>query len=149
VDGLLELLGLGRFADKFVNELSTGTRRAVDLACIMAAEPKLVLLDEPSSGLAQAETEELGPVLLRVARETGCGMLLIEHDLPLITAVSDRLVALELGAVIAQGPPAEVVAHPRVLASYLAASEDVLARSGTRMAAIAAALTDVPSRKVD
>jgi ABC-type branched-subunit amino acid transport system ATPase component/ABC-type branched-subunit amino acid transport system permease subunit/MFS family permease len=140
VDGLIELLGLTAFADKFVSELSTGTRRAVDVACIMAAEPKMLLLDEPSSGLAQAETEELGPVLTRVARETGCGMLVIEHDLPLVSSVSDRLVAMELGATIASGLPSEVVQDRRVLESYLSASEDVITRSGTRMAAIAAAL---------
>src|SRR5205085_3239454 len=106
-----ELLGLGAFADKFVSELSTGTRRAVDVACIMAAEPKMLLLDEPSSGLAQAETEEMGPVLLRVVRETGCGMLVIEHDLPLITSVADRLVAMELGRTVVSGPPREIVNH--------------------------------------
>jgi ABC-type branched-subunit amino acid transport system ATPase component/predicted MFS family arabinose efflux permease len=140
IDGLIDLLGLGAFADKFVSELSTGTRRAVDVACIMAAEPKMLLLDEPSSGLAQAETEEIGPVLLRVAKDTGCGMLVIEHDLPLITSVSDRLVAMELGATIATGPPRDVVQDPRVLDSYLATSDETIARSGSRMASIAAAL---------
>jgi branched-chain amino acid transport system ATP-binding protein len=130
IDDLIDILGLGRYADKFVRELSTGTRRAVDVACIMAAEPTLLLLDEPSSGLAQAETEQLGPVLLRVARQTGASLLLIEHDLRLITSVSDRLVAMELGATIATGPPDEVVNDPRVLASYLAASTDTIDRSG-------------------
>ncbi len=140
VDGLVELLGLGAFAEKFVGELSTGTRRAVDVACIMAAEPKMLLLDEPSSGLAQAETEEMAPVLLRVVRETGCGMLVIEHDLPLITSVSDRLLAMELGATIASGAPQDVITDRRVLDSYLATSDEVIARSGSRMATIAAAL---------
>src|SRR6202007_1939399 len=104
VDGFIELLGLTDYADKFVRELSTGTRRAVEVACQMAAEPKMLLLDEPSSGLAQAETEgaprgarlaepssglaqaeteALGPALLRIVKETGCGILVIEHDLPL------------------------------------------------------------------
>ena len=131
VDGLIELLGLDAFADKFVGELSTGSRRAVDVACVMAAEPKVLLLDEPSSGLAQAETEELGPVITRIVKETGCGVLVIEHDMPLITSVSDRLVAMELGATIAAGTPAEVTNDPRVLASYLAASDSVIERSNT------------------
>src|SRR5260370_23418920 len=87
IDELVEMLSREAYANKFVGELSTGTRRAVDIACIMAAEPRLLLLDEPSSGLAQAETEELGPVLVRVARDAGCGMLVIEHDLPLITSI--------------------------------------------------------------
>jgi len=140
IDDLVELLSLDAYANKFVGELSTGTRRAVDVACIMAAEPAVLLLDEPSSGLAQAETEELGPVLVRVARDTGCGMLVIEHDLPLITSISDRLVAMELGATIVAGSPEEVVSNPQVLASYLAASEDVLARSDSAMATIAKAV---------
>jgi ABC-type branched-subunit amino acid transport system ATPase component len=129
VDALIEQLGLEAYADKFVNELSTGTRRAVDIACVMAAEPRVLLLDEPSSGLAQAETEELGPLLLRLARQTGCGMLVIEHDVPLITSISDRMYAMDLGAVIASGTPREVQEDPNVKDSYLAASADVLARS--------------------
>ncbi len=145
VDGYVELLGLGAYADKFVRELSTGTRRAVEVACQMAAEPKLLLLDEPSSGLAQAETEALGPALLRIVRETGCGMLVIEHDLPLITSISDRLVAMELGVVLTTGTPSEVTTDPRVLASYLAASADVIERSGSRVGSVLASLTETES----
>lgn len=140
VDDLIDLLGLSAYANKFVRELSTGTRRAVDMACIMAADPKLLLLDEPSSGLAQAETEELGPVLLQVAHDTGCAMLVIEHDLPLITSLSDRLAAMELGSVVVTGTPQDVVNDQRVLASYLSATEEVLARSDTAMATIASAV---------
>jgi branched-chain amino acid transport system ATP-binding protein len=141
VENLVDLLGLDAYADAFVGELSTGTRRAVDLACVLASEPRVLLLDEPSSGLAQAEIEELGPTLKGVARQTGCAMLLIEHDLPLVTSVSSRLLALELGAMVVEGPPEDVCNDPRVVAAYLAASRDVLARSGERGAAIAAALS--------
>ncbi|HVL81023.1 MAG TPA: MFS transporter [Actinomycetota bacterium] len=130
VDALIEILGLEAYANKFVGEISTGTRRTVDIACIMASQPRVLLLDEPSSGLAQAETEEMGPVLTRLVRETGAGLLVIEHDIPLITSVSDRLVAMELGRVLVAGDPAEVVNHPQVMASYLSASEGVLHRSG-------------------
>ena len=142
VDGYVELLGLGAFADKFLSELSTGTRRAVEIACQMAAEPDVVLLDEPSSGLAQAETEVLGPTLLRMVRETGCALLVVEHDLPLVTRLSDRLIAMELGRVIATGPPDEVLRNPDVLRSYLAASADVIERSGSRVASVLQTITD-------
>ena len=99
VDNLVDLLNLSRYADAFVSELSTGTRRAVDLACVLASEPQVLLLDEPSSGLAQGEVEELGPTLKGIARQTGCAMVLIEHDMPLVTSVSSRLLTLELGRV--------------------------------------------------
>jgi branched-chain amino acid transport system ATP-binding protein len=142
VDGNIELLGLERHADKYLRELSTGTRRAVDVACVMALEPKILLLDEPSSGLAQAEVEALAPTMERIVRETGCGLLVIEHDLPLLTSVSNRLIAMELGKVLTIGPPDEVVKDPQVLRSYLAASNDVIERSGSRVGAALNKLTD-------
>jgi ABC-type branched-subunit amino acid transport system ATPase component/predicted MFS family arabinose efflux permease len=128
-DRLVDLLGLGGFRDAFVRELSTGTRRIVDLACVLAAEPKIVLLDEPSAGVAQRETEELGPLLQRVRTETGCSILLIEHDMPLISAVADELVALDQGRVLTQGRPADVLAHPDVVSAYLGTSEAAVNRS--------------------
>ncbi|HUR50408.1 MAG TPA: MFS transporter [Acidimicrobiales bacterium] len=139
VDRLIDLLGLDAYADATLSELSTGTRRAVDMACVIALEPVVLLLDEPSSGLAQAESEALGPLLSRIVRETGCGMLLIEHDLPLVTVLSDRLVAMESGTVLVEGAPHDVRSDPRVLASYLAASDDVVQRSG-RLGALASML---------
>ncbi len=132
VDRLIDLNGIGDFRDKFVRELSTGSRRIVDLACILAADPKVILLDEPSSGVAQKETEELGPLLQRIRYETGCAMLIIEHDMPLITSVADELVALELGTVLLRGRPDAVVSDPRVVTSYLGTSEEVIQRSGHR-----------------
>jgi ABC-type branched-subunit amino acid transport system ATPase component len=130
VDNLVESLGLGAFANKFVNELSTGSRRIVDIACLLAAAPRLLLLDEPSSGLAQAETEQLAPVIGRIVKETGCGVLIIEHDLGLVASVSDRLVAMRLGEVIAEGVPNEVLRDQEVVDVLLGgASEAVLNRS--------------------
>ena len=130
VENLVESLGLEPYASKFLNELSTGTRRIVDIACQLAAQPKLLLLDEPSSGLAQAETEILGPVIGRIVRETGCGVLVIEHDLGLVASVSDRLVAMRLGEVMAEGTPAEVMADEEVMDAVLGgASEGVISRS--------------------
>ncbi|HVM10771.1 MAG TPA: MFS transporter [Acidimicrobiales bacterium] len=132
VDELIELMGIQAFADKFVSELSTGSRRIVDLACILAHEPKVILFDEPSSGIAQRETEALGPLLLRIRETTGASLLVIEHDMPLITSISDRMIALDLGTVVTDGPPHEVVNHPQVVASYLGTDEAVIARSGGR-----------------
>jgi branched-chain amino acid transport system ATP-binding protein len=129
-DRLVELLNLGDFRGKFVRELSTGSRRLVDLACVLAAEPKVLLLDEPSSGVAQRETEELGPLLLRVKYETGCSVLIIEHDMALVSSVSDELLALDLGAVVTRGTPDDVLEHPDVVRSYLGTDRAAISRSG-------------------
>jgi len=130
VHELIELLGLGAYRNKFVSELSTGTRRVVDLAMAICHRPKVLILDEPSSGIAQRESEALGPLLLRIQREIGCSLLVIEHDMPLVTSIAGVLVALELGRVIASGTPAEVVNHPEVVASYLGGDPAAIARSG-------------------
>ena len=130
VEEIIDLMGLGAFHDKFISELSTGSRRVVDLACVMAHEPTVLLLDEPSSGMAQKETEAMGPLLLRVKEATGCTMLLVEHDMPLVTSVSDELVALETGRVIVRGSPGDVTSNPRVVEAYLGTDERVVARSG-------------------
>jgi branched-chain amino acid transport system ATP-binding protein len=132
VDELIELMGLGAFSQKLTAELSTGSRRIVDLACILAQEPKLLLLDEPSGGVAQKETEALGPLLLRIRDRTGCSLMIIEHDMPMVSSVCDRLVALELGGVIAEGTPQDVLTHPAVIASYLGTDEAAIQRSGAQ-----------------
>jgi len=132
VDDLIELMGLGAFRDKFVAELSTGSRRIVDLAMSIAHEPTVLILDEPSSGIAQRETEALGPLLQRIREEAGCAMLVIEHDMPLITTVSDSIVALDLGRVVTQGPPREVLADERVVAAYLGNDPSSINRSTSK-----------------
>ncbi|HZT67222.1 MAG TPA: ATP-binding cassette domain-containing protein [Acidimicrobiales bacterium] len=130
VDDLIELMNLQAFRDKFVSELSTGSRRIVDLAMAIAHDPAVLILDEPSSGIAQRETEALGPLLKRIQSETNCAMLVIEHDMPLITSVSDQIIALELGSVVLQDVPENVVTDPRVVASYLGGDASVIQRSG-------------------
>jgi len=132
VEQLTELLGLGAYADRPTGELSTGTSRIVELACILAQDPAVVLFDEPSAGVAQRETEALGPLLRQVQAETGCSMVIIEHDMSLLASLCDGFVALEQGAVIAGGTPAEVLSDPRVITSYLGTNEDVVHRSGLR-----------------
>ncbi len=130
---LIEMMGLGAFREKLVGELSTGTRRIVELACVLAQEPGVLLLDEPSGGVAQRETEAMGPLLIRVQQHTGCSILVVEHDMPLLTAICDRMIALELGEVIAEGTPAEVLEHPAVIESYLGTDESTINRSGLRV----------------
>ena len=130
VHELIELLGLGAYRNKFVSELSTGSRRIVDLAMAIAHEPSVLILYEPSSGIAQRETEALGPLLLRIQQEVGCSLLVIEHDMPLVTSIADRIAALESGRVVTMGRPAEVVNHPDVIASYLGADATAIRRSG-------------------
>jgi branched-chain amino acid transport system ATP-binding protein len=123
-DRLLSMLNLGPFRDTFIRELSTGTRRLVDIGCVLASDPTVLLLDEPSSGVAQRETEELGPLIQRVKFETNCSILIIEHDMTLISEVSDELIALETGAVVVRGTPEGVLHDPRVVESYLGTREN-------------------------
>ena len=130
VDELVELMGLGDYRHKFVRELSTGTRRVVDLACLVAHRPSVILLDEPTSGIAQREVEALAPVIRRLRDEMGASLVIVEHDIPFVSGVSDRLLALEQGQVIATGPPADVLAHPDVIESYLGTSGAAITRSG-------------------
>lgn len=127
---LVSMLGLDRYAHTPTSALSTGTRRIVELACLLAEDPVVMLLDEPSAGVAQRETEALGPLLGRIRDHTGAAMLVIEHDMPLLSGLCDRLVAMELGSVITDGPPSEVLEHPAVVASYLGTDQAAINRSG-------------------
>lgn len=130
VDELIELLGLGSFYDKFIHELSTGSRRIVDLACVLAHRPRLLLLDEPSSGIAQREVEALEGLIRRVKEELKCTFMVIEHDIPLIRSLSDVMYAMETGEVIARGTPDEVLNDARVITAYLGTDPTTVGRSG-------------------
>ena len=116
---LVDLIGMGAFAEKFASELSYGTLRLLELACMLALEPSVLLLDEPASGISQAETENLGPLLRRIKAATGATILMIEHDMPLIMGLSDHVYCLAAGAVLKEGTPAEVQADERVIEAYL------------------------------
>ncbi len=119
VDAVLELVGIARLADTSVNALGLGNCRLVELARALAAEPKILLADEPSSGLDLHETAEVAAVLRTVQRERGTAVLLVEHDLSMVAEVVDRAVVMDLGAMLAQGTFDEVMADPAVRAAYL------------------------------
>jgi ABC-type branched-subunit amino acid transport system ATPase component/ABC-type branched-subunit amino acid transport system permease subunit len=127
---LVDLLGLGRYADHFVADLSTGTRRIVELGCLLAVDAKVLMLDEPTAGVAQRETEAFGPLIVQIRRELGAAMVVIEHDMPLIMSISDRVYCLETGTIIAEGSPQQVRSDPAVIASYLGTDERAIERSG-------------------
>lgn len=129
VEELIDVFGLGAFRDKLLRELSTGSRRIVDLACVVAHGPTVVLLDEPSSGIAQREAEALAPLMRQLRDQLGASLLVVEHDMSLISAVADRLVALDQGAVVTEGTPHEVLEHPDVVAAYLGGSDKILRRT--------------------
>ncbi len=127
---VIDLFGLTGFTDLPVRVLPTGTRRLVELACTVALEPQVILLDEPSAGIAQAETEELAGVLASIRQTYGITFVVIEHDMPMLTAICDRMVAMEVGRVISVGTPEQVQSDPAVVASYLGDNEVAVARSG-------------------
>jgi ABC-type branched-subunit amino acid transport system ATPase component len=126
---LIDYLGLGRYADRYVAELSTGTRRIVELATVLAVAPRVICLDEPTAGVAQREAEAFGPLILRVQQELDATLVVVEHDLPLILSISSRVYCLEAGRVIAEGLPGAVRDNPRVVASYLGTDDRAIQRS--------------------
>ena len=127
VERILALLRLDIFRDRFASELSTGSRRLVEFGCLLAQEPEVLLLDEPSAGLARAEAEALGPVLKGIRDATGAALVVVEHDVPLLRATCDRLIALDTGRIIATGTPAEVLDDPAVVRAYLGGAAPVSA----------------------
>jgi branched-chain amino acid transport system ATP-binding protein len=119
VDATLELVGIARLADTSVNALGLGNCRLVELARALAAEPKILLADEPSSGLDLHETAEVAAVLRTVQRERGTAVLLVEHDLKMVGDVVDRAIVMDLGAMLAEGTFDEVMADANVRHAYL------------------------------
>ncbi len=116
---IVDLFGMQAYTDKYASELSYGTLRLLELACMIALDPKLLMLDEPSSGISQKETEALGPLLRRIKDQTGATILMIEHDMPLIMGLADWIYVLDAGQVICEGPPAFVQRDEQVIEAYL------------------------------
>jgi ABC-type branched-subunit amino acid transport system ATPase component len=116
---VIDRFGLAAWADVPIDRLSTGVRHICEIAALVAARPDLLILDEPTSGVAQRETEAFGPLIRRAADEVGCAVLVVEHDMRLLMSLADRVYCLERGQVIAQGPPAAMQQDPAVIASYL------------------------------
>jgi ABC-type branched-subunit amino acid transport system ATPase component/ABC-type branched-subunit amino acid transport system permease subunit len=141
---LVEFLGLGGYRDHYVSDLSTGTRRVVELASLLALNAKVLCLDEPTAGMAQRETEAFGPLIKTIQKELAASVLLIEHDMPLIMGISTRVYCLETGHVIAHGVPAQIRDDPRVIASYLGTDERAIVRSGAVESGSAGQVTPAP-----
>jgi branched-chain amino acid transport system ATP-binding protein len=119
VEKVIDFLDLAKVRDSLVAGLPYGVRKVVELGRALATEPKLLLLDEPSSGLNPEETDDMAFWIEDIKRHLGVTVLMVEHDMNLVSRVSDRVLALNLGAVIAEGTPAEVQAHPAVIEAYL------------------------------
>ena len=119
VEATLELVGITHLADTSVNALGLGNCRLVELARALATEPKILLADEPSSGLDLHETAEVAGVLRTVQRERGTAVLLVEHDLAMVAEVVDLAVVMDLGSMLAEGTFDEVMSDPSVRDAYL------------------------------
>lgn len=130
VDQVIAAFGIERFRHHRTAELSTGTRRVVDLASIVLANPRLLLLDEPTAGIAQREAEAFIPLLRRLHQVADTTIVLVEHDVPLVFELCSKVVVMEQGQVVAAGPPDEVRADPKALMAYLGASDEALLASG-------------------
>jgi len=121
VEQVIEFLDLAAYRDKLISGLPYGVRKVIELARALCSEPKLILLDEPSSGLNVEETDDMSFWIRDMKTELGVTVLMVEHDMTLVNRVSDRVIALNYGRVLAMGSPAEVQVHPDVVAAYLGA----------------------------
>jgi len=116
---LLALLGLERFQDRPLGSLPFGLQKRADLARALAAQPRLLLLDEPVAGMSLEESHDLAAVMLDIQQQLGITQILVEHDMAMVMGIADRVLVLDFGRVIARGAPAEVQANPEVIRAYL------------------------------
>ena len=119
VDELLALAGLAAKADRVVSELAHGDQRVVEVAIALALRPKLLLLDEPTAGMGDEETDSMVGLIRRLHGEQGLSILFIEHDMDIVFGIAQRITVLDQGRILAEGSPAEVACNPAVRAAYL------------------------------
>jgi len=119
VEEVIEFLDLQPYRDKLISGLPYGVRKVIELARALCSEPKLILLDEPSSGLNVEETDDMSFWIRDIKHDLGVTVLMVEHDMSLVNRVSDRVLALNYGKVLTVGSPAQVQSHPEVVAAYL------------------------------
>jgi branched-chain amino acid transport system ATP-binding protein len=139
VEQVIDFLDLQHYRDTMVAGLAYGVRKVVELARALCTEPRLLLLDEPSSGLNVEETGDMAFWIQDIQQDLGITVLMVEHDMSLVSRVSDRVLAMSQGQVLALGTPAEVQAHPGVIEAYLGSSADLSSLRRKPAAAEAAA----------
>ncbi len=122
-DQIMEYLDLTKVADRPAGDLPFGTQKRVEMGRALAADPKLLLLDEPAAGLNHEELGDLGRLIVDVQNRLGVTVLLVEHHMSLVMSVSDHIVALNFGKKIAEGTPEHIQQHPDVIAAYLGSTE--------------------------
>jgi branched-chain amino acid transport system ATP-binding protein len=127
---ILDLVGLAHLADQRVSGLPYGTMKNVEMAAVLATDPEILMLDEPSSGMGPEEAHQLGDTLLQLRKELGLTVLMIEHHVPLVVRVCDYVYCLNFGQLLTEGDPDSVRTHPEVVTAYLGEeAEDVLAET--------------------
>jgi len=134
VEQVIDLLDLQHHRESLVAGLPYGVRKVVELARALCTEPKLLLLDEPSSGLNVEETDDMAFWISDIRHELGITVLMVEHDMALVSKVSDRVLAMNQGEVLAMGTPGEVQRHPGVVEAYLGSTDDVASLRRTVLA---------------